>query len=391
MQYISGNTFEVTTTLGKTVNQFRKEDLSNIREDKHLIFDQQLMLNQKTLHGYHIEEGSVISIVKVAKQTKEAEDETDTFAPPPRVAVEPTQEEPEVESEEEDEVLETPYMSDNDDEAQLDESNLMQIVIRNYHTKHDMFRGQVDITQSMDFLLDYVTQFEDILTEDKAGLTFCDERGHPLTRPTIRECLYAVRSRLIYIRVKGLDGGALVRQFQSKQDKVAKLKAKAEAHLKTKVDATADVIVPEAMDAIIALFRQNLDNIIFLKGQGKDIIALGLHNAPTAKLEKVYELMRTPVKGRQDDCAEDRVLQAMLLLDPTAEKVNQCSQAMQKLEADFGLFYLHNYAERFHNEYGAELRFDLKSFAKMVENELESRGRSSVSAGTENAQSCNIA
>lgn len=98
--------------------------------------------------------------------------------------------------------------------------------------------------------------------------------------------------------------------------------------------------------------------------------------------------MKAPVKGRQDDCAEDRVLQAMLLLDPTAEKVNHCSQAMQKLAADFGVFYLHNYAERFHNEYGAELRFGLKSFAKMVESELESRGRSSISAGSENTQSC---
>ena len=122
-----------------------------------------------------------------------------------------------------------------------------------------------------------------------------------------------------------------------------------------------------------------------MKGQGKDIIALGLHNCPTTKLEKVFELMKTPVKGRQGDCAEDRVLQVMLLLDPTAEKVNQCSQAMQKLEADFGPFYLHNYAELFHNEYGAELRFDLKSFTQMVQNELESRGRSSASAGSESS------
>jgi hypothetical protein len=50
--------------------------------------------------------------------------------------------------------------------------------------------------------------------------------------------------------------------------------------------------------AIITLLRGNLNNIIFLKSQGKDIIAFCLRNTPMTKLEKVFELMKTPVKGK---------------------------------------------------------------------------------------------
>eukprot|EP00438_Fugacium_kawagutii_P018999 Skav233930 [mRNA] locus=scaffold3074:101893:103035:- [translate_table: standard] len=372
MQLASGATFDVMTSSRKTVKQFLTQDLrQHVKEEVRLLSDAQLMLNPKRLHSYDIEDGSVISMVKISQPELEEEEEEDDdaeeepFVPPPRVA--PV----EVESgseESEDEVVETPPMSDGEEA----EKNQMMVEVFNYHTKAHMFSDRVVLTQSVHYLKALMFEFEDTSEEDKGNLVVCNARGVALDKQaTIGEAMRSMNSRAFFIRVKGLDGGALVRQYQTKQDKLTKLKAKAEAHLKMKIDATADVIVPDAMDAIIASFRQNLDNIIFLKGQGKDIIALGLHNAPTTKLEKVYELMKTPVQGRQDDCAEDRVLQALLLLDPTAEKVNHCSQAMQKLEADFGLFCLHNYAERFHNEYGAELRFDLKSFAKMVENELE--------------------
>ena len=59
---------------------------------------------------------------------------------------------------------------------------------------------------------------------------------------------------------------ALVRQYLSKQCKLAKLKSKAEAHLKSKIDTTADVIV----------------------------LALGLHNALQQSWRKSLSWWRHP-------------------------------------------------------------------------------------------------
>ena len=112
-------------------------------------------------------------------------------------------------------------------------------------------------------------------------------------------------------------------------------------------------------------FERKFKQIIFLKSQGKDIIALGLRNTLMTKLEKVFELMKTPVKGKT-----------------TVQKTKCFRQWRGRLWSLTSA----SCAERVHNEYGAELRFDLKSFAKLVENEFESRGRLSISAETEKAE-----
>ena len=117
--------------------------------------------------------------------------------------------------------------------------------------------------------------------------------------------------------------------------------------------------------AIITLLRGNLNNIIFLKSQGKDTIAFCLRNTPMTKLEKVFELMKTPVKGKT-----------------TVQK----TECFRQWRGRIWSLLSANCADRVHNEYGAELRFDLKSFAKLVENELESHGRLSISAETEKAE-----
>eukprot|EP00438_Fugacium_kawagutii_P024476 Skav217931 [mRNA] locus=scaffold2633:236752:238004:+ [translate_table: standard] len=143
---------------------------------------------------------------------------------------------------------------------------------------------------------------------------------------------------------------------------------------------------------LIASYRQKLDGVILLKTQGKDILTLGLRHTPLVKLEELYGILKKPLKGMGNDVAEERVLQAMLLLDPMAEEITVCSQSLQKLEGDYGQFYLNTYAEMFHTEYGSELRFDLKSFQAIVGAEISARKcLASPSEGGDNVQSCIIA
>eukprot|EP00435_Cladocopium_sp_Y103_P022843 s3691_g5.t1 len=190
-----------------------------------------------------------------------------------------------------------------------------------------------------------------------------------------------------------LKGGGLVRNTYTKQEKLKKLKTKVEAFVQKKLDQSKmDVDVPDKTQEMIASYREKLSSIEYLKGQGNDVLALALHHASTAKLEELALILKKPLKGVGNNVAEDRILQAMLLLDPSAGEINASTQAMQRLEADYGIFYLKTYTELFHVEYGDELRIDLKGFANMIDAEIGSRKRrSTASQGAEGmAQSCTV-
>ena len=71
----SGETIDVMTTSGKTVKHFLTQDVSqHVKEKVHLLSDAQIMSNLKRLHTYHIEDGSVTSIVKIVPQVLEDDD-----------------------------------------------------------------------------------------------------------------------------------------------------------------------------------------------------------------------------------------------------------------------------------------------------------------------------
>ena len=74
LRFASGNCVTVRTSVGKTLKQFRVQDLSNITDqfmECRLICGQHLMQNNRRLHGYGLVDGSTIDFVLMSKTATE--------------------------------------------------------------------------------------------------------------------------------------------------------------------------------------------------------------------------------------------------------------------------------------------------------------------------------
>ena len=64
LRFASGNCYQVQTSVGKTIKQFRMEDLTkHATVDVKLVYETQVMLNRRRLFSYGIVDGSTIDIV----------------------------------------------------------------------------------------------------------------------------------------------------------------------------------------------------------------------------------------------------------------------------------------------------------------------------------------
>eukprot|EP00434_Breviolum_minutum_P010822 symbB.v1.2.009543.t1/scaffold604.1/size182248/1 len=82
LRFMSGNTYQLNTAIGKTVKRFRVEDLSAFTTpDVRLLYGDQLMENRKRLFSYGITDNSIIDVVLVNNSIQETDTEQTTTSP----------------------------------------------------------------------------------------------------------------------------------------------------------------------------------------------------------------------------------------------------------------------------------------------------------------------
>lgn len=84
LRFPSGNCYQVQTSVGKTIKQFRMEDLTkHATVDVKLVYETQVMLNRRRLFSYGIVDGSTIDIVVQNTNVIEtSEEEPEALQPP---------------------------------------------------------------------------------------------------------------------------------------------------------------------------------------------------------------------------------------------------------------------------------------------------------------------
>ena len=84
LRFASGNCYQVQTSVGKTVKQFRMEDLTkHATVDVKLVYETQVMLNRRRLFSYGIVDGCTIDIVVQNTNVIEtSEEEPEALQPP---------------------------------------------------------------------------------------------------------------------------------------------------------------------------------------------------------------------------------------------------------------------------------------------------------------------
>ena len=367
--FASGATVDVTTSSGKTVKQFLVQDVRNyIEGDVRLICDQQLMMNSKRLHSYNIVNDSVISIVKVVNQAPE--ENAEVFDPLPRVA--PAEDE--VEDETEEELLETPPMSDQEDECQMDEKNQMQITIRNYHTKVDMYIGSVDVQKNIGYLKEFMLQFQDISEEDKAGLVICCNRGLAFDEErTIGTTMTLMKSRTFYLRVRGLDGGALVRQHFTKEKAKEVLKGKA-VKVVPENQEVEEVQFPENFKNFQKEMEEKLAEIKVLVNQGVPVFKMALRGIGDTDLKAVHSIMSKSVRGGRGEGSEQRFLQAMSYLVPALSILHNGTKSLQNLHSEFSRGLLHIFVDAYGQYADGAMKYGNSQLLSEIDAEIARRG-----------------
>ncbi|CAJ1376602.1 unnamed protein product [Effrenium voratum] len=283
-------------------------------------------------------------------------------------------------SSEEDEIVGTPPMSD-DDAVQLHrpgDCDMSLVSIKDYASKSVMFHGGIDHRMDLKGLLDFVMVFESIEDEQKDQLVFSDGRGSPYSWSlTVQQCMGTAGFDGFYLKVRGLSGGALVRGHLSKQQMLDRFKKKSRDFVKQlKViededdEATYDAsIVPQFIHEFMEEKRQQIANASFMASQGRCPVMMALKSTPDDKLLAVEALMKQRLKG----ASELRVLKSINLMFPTMAVLEQTKLGLTLIQKELATSLLMMYATRYHEEYAGELRYCHSGFLKDLGEELVKR------------------
>ena len=151
--------------------------------------------------------------------------------------------------------IETPPLSESEDEEDGVKDE-MKVIVCNYQTKDKMFSGKVSISQDVKWLKDYMLEWQDVSKEDKMALTLCDKVGGRISEEmSICDAMKAMKSRTFYLLNKGLCGGASRITKVKRQEKSKTLQNKVQELVVEVASMRRDTSMQE-VEAVIAQFME---------------------------------------------------------------------------------------------------------------------------------------
>eukprot|EP00438_Fugacium_kawagutii_P009957 Skav225757 [mRNA] locus=scaffold3552:10008:11791:- [translate_table: standard] len=264
-----------------------------------------------------------------------------------------------VETSDEEEILSTPPMSDDDvpEPPQPSPERMQHVVIKDYVSKDVMFHGNLDRHMSLAGVLDFITEFESIPEDEKSDLCFCDSRGDSsalFPALTLGAVLDSAYYNGIYVKVKGLSGGALVRGHLTKQQMLDRFKKKSRDFIKQLKSVDDE---DEELSYNPAVVPQSIHDFMEDKHE---------------KLQAIELLMKEKLKGKKD-VSELRILKSINLMFPTMAVIEQTKLGLTLLQKELATSLLMLYATRYNEEYGGELRYSHTGFLKDLGEEMIKR------------------
>eukprot|EP00435_Cladocopium_sp_Y103_P074304 s6_g48.t1 len=262
------------------------------------------------------------------------------------------------ESSDEESIATTPHISDDDVEQEPLPVATTVITVKDFQYKNSMFRGSVDSSFTIADLKEFMYQFESLEEDQLERLALCDSRGN----------------------------AQLLLNLKRKCAEFVKNKKEIEEDEPSQVDENG---IPDSIRAFLSSQREKMAEIDFMKSQGHCPISMGLKMASVENLKAVEAVMAVPLHGK-NITSESRVLQVMSLLLPLMSQIEESKKGLTQLQREFATTLLVLYAEKYHQQKGADLTFDNGAFLTEVGNELVRREVRPVTSESPSGGNCEI-